>query len=33
VDWPDRDWAPEEASPLSPLDFQPHQAEIHKARN
>jgi hypothetical protein len=33
VDWPDTDWAPEEASPLSPLDFQPHQVEIPKARN
>jgi formylmethanofuran dehydrogenase subunit E len=33
VGWPDMDWTPEEASPLSPLDFQPHPAEIHKARN
>ena len=33
VDWPDMDWAPENASPLSPPDFQLHQSEIHKARN
>jgi formylmethanofuran dehydrogenase subunit E len=33
VEWPDMDWAPEEASPLSPLGFQPPPAEIHKASN
>ena len=33
VEWPDMDWAPEDAPPVSPRDFQSLPAEIHKARN
>ena len=32
VEWAEMDWSPD-ASPISSLDFQPHPAEVHKARN
>ena len=33
VEWPDMDWAPDDACPVASLGFQPHPVENRKARN